>query len=183
MSLYGVRQLVDGTRAVRAGTIQIARDIPESHYALRPSPGSRSVAETLVHIAWLAAFDRSIHGEPRVESLETFDFAAAIRETQAEEAHPRSKEAIVDLLRTEGDRWISWVEQLPAQILAEPVGTPGGGSMTRFDLLLGTREHEVHHRAQLMVMERMLGIVPHPTRNFLAMVEAADQEIATPSVH
>jgi uncharacterized damage-inducible protein DinB len=35
----------------------------------------------------------------------------------------------------------------------------------RFEMLLGTKEHEMHHRAQLMVIERLLGIVPHLTRN------------------
>ena len=35
---------------------------------------------------------------------------------------------------------------------------------TRFEMLLGVKEHEMHHRGQLMLIERMLGIVPHLTR-------------------
>jgi len=31
-------------------------------------------------------------------------------------------------------------------------------------MLLSVKEHEVHHRGQLMLTERMLGIVPHLTR-------------------
>jgi uncharacterized damage-inducible protein DinB len=31
-------------------------------------------------------------------------------------------------------------------------------------MLLGTKEHEMHHRGQLMVIERLIGIVPHLTR-------------------
>jgi uncharacterized damage-inducible protein DinB len=31
-------------------------------------------------------------------------------------------------------------------------------------MLLSTKEHEMHHRSQLMLIERMLGIVPHLTR-------------------
>jgi hypothetical protein len=31
-------------------------------------------------------------------------------------------------------------------------------------MLLGAKEHEMHHRAKLMVVERLLGIVPHLTR-------------------
>jgi len=49
--------------------------------------------------------------------------------------------------------------------LAEPVRQPGGGSKTRFEMILGTKEHEMHHRAQLTVIERLLGIVPHLTRS------------------
>lgn len=29
------------------------------------------------------------------------------------------------------------------------------------DLIVGTREHEIHHRAQLTVIERLIGVVPH----------------------
>jgi len=35
---------------------------------------------------------------------------------------------------------------------------------SRFEWLLGAKEHELHHRAQLMLIERQLGIVPHLTR-------------------
>ena len=29
---------------------------------------------------------------------------------------------------------------------------------------MSVKEHEMHHRGQLMLIERMLGIVPHLTR-------------------
>ena len=51
--------------------------------------------------------------------------------------------------------------------LAQRVGLPPPmqpSSKTRFEMLLGTKEHEMHHRAKLMVIERLLGIVPHLTR-------------------
>jgi uncharacterized damage-inducible protein DinB len=41
-------------------------------------------------------------------------------------------------------------------------------SKTRFEMLLMVKEHELHHRGQLMLIERMLGIVPHLTRDFQA---------------
>ena len=34
----------------------------------------------------------------------------------------------------------------------------------RFEMLLSAKEHEMHHRGQLMTMQRMNGIVPHVTR-------------------
>jgi uncharacterized damage-inducible protein DinB len=42
----------------------------------------------------------------------------------------------------------------------------GSGAKSRFEQLLGVKEHEMHHRAQLMLIERQLGIVPHLTRQF-----------------
>jgi uncharacterized damage-inducible protein DinB len=35
-------------------------------------------------------------------------------------------------------------------------------------MLLGLKEHEMHHRGQLMLMQRMLGGVPHLTREMQA---------------
>ena len=54
MNLYGPKQLADSMRTVRKNTILIAEDIPEASYNYRPTPESRSVAETLLHIAALA---------------------------------------------------------------------------------------------------------------------------------
>ena len=34
----------------------------------------------------------------------------------------------------------------------------------RFEMLLGTKEHEMHHRGQLMLIQRMVGLTPHLTR-------------------
>ena len=165
MNLYGPRQLVDSMRTVRKNTIQIAEDIPEKDYNYRPTPESRSAAETLVHIARLAQFDRLIHEQEHLSSLEGFDFGAILKKSESEEKLPRSKREIVDLLRTEGERWCQWVESLPESILAEQVRVPGGAVKTRFEMLQGTKEHEMTHRAQLTVIERLIGIVPHLTRN------------------
>ena len=36
---------------------------------------------------------------------------------------------------------------------------------SRFEMLLSPKEHEMHHRAQLMTLERMVGVTPHLTRH------------------
>ena len=53
----------------------------------------------------------------------------------------------------------------------EMVQMPAGSlpdSRSRFEMLPGAKEHEMHHRGQLMVIERLLGIVPHLTGNHQA---------------
>lgn len=162
-ALYGVRQLADGMRAVRANTILMAGDIPESRYDFRPTPASRSVAETLVHIAWLATSDRVLHEEEHLDALEGFDFPALLRTSEVEEKRPRSKAEILELLRTEGERQARWLEGLPEGFLSERVQLPGGGSLSRFEMILATKEHELQHRAQLTVIDRLIGVVPRFT--------------------
>ncbi len=176
MNLYGLKELVDSMRTVRKNTILIAEDIPESEFGYRATPDSRSVAETLVHIAMLGRSAHFLHQDDRRPSLEDFDFGTLISRSQAEEKRPRSKSEIIELLRTEGDRTAQWLEGLPESQLAEQVRQRGGASQSRFEMLLGTKEHEMHHRGQLTVLERLLGIVPHLTRNRQAARAAAAKE-------
>lgn len=164
MNLYGPKQLAESMRTVRKNTIQIAEDIPEKDYNYRPTPESRSVLETLVHIASLSRFDRIVHEEQHLSSLEGFDFGALFKKGEAEEERTLAKSDVVALLLTQGDRWCQWLEGLSESLLSEHVRQPGGALKTRFEMLVGTKEHEMHHRGQLMVMERLLGIVPHLTR-------------------
>jgi uncharacterized damage-inducible protein DinB len=173
MNFYGPKQLADSMRTVRKNTILIAEDIPEKDYGYRPVPESRSVAETLAHIVFRSQFDRLLLEEEHLSSLEGFDFGALLQKSEFEEKRARAKDQIVELLRTEGERWSRWVESLPEALLAEQVRMPGGASQSRFERLLGTKEHEMHHRAQLMVIERLLGIVPHLTRNRQPVRETA----------
>jgi uncharacterized damage-inducible protein DinB len=176
MNLYGPRELADSMRTVRKNTIRIAEDIPENQYGYRATPDSRSVAETLVHIAMLGRSAHFLHEEDRRPSLESFDFGTLASRSQAEEKKPRSKSEIIELLRTEGERAAAWLQGLPESQLAEQVRQRGGVSRSRFEMLLGTKEHEMHHRGQLMVIERLLGIVPHLTRERQAAREAAAKE-------
>ena len=90
MQLYGAEQLADGMRTVRKNTILIAEDISEKDYGYRPTPDSRSVMETLVHMASLWRFDRFVHEEQHLSSLEGFDFGAFFKKAQIEEKFLRS---------------------------------------------------------------------------------------------
>jgi uncharacterized damage-inducible protein DinB len=57
------------------------------------------------------------------------------------------------------------MQSLSPEFLAETFTDPmGQNPRTRLESLMGAKEHEMHHRGQLMLIERMLGIVPHLTR-------------------
>ena len=120
----------------------------------------------LVHVAIATRIWEIVH-KPGLTTLVGFNFFGLLDEFNAEEAKPRSKEEILALLRTEGEKFASWLETLTPECLAETVTEPDGKTAkTRFERLLGAKEHEMHHRAQLMLIERQLGIVPHLTRQF-----------------
>jgi uncharacterized damage-inducible protein DinB len=62
---------------------------------------------------------------------------------------------------------VARLEAMTDAQLAERVSFPPPvqpASRSRFEMLLSVKEHEMHHRGQLMLIERMLGIIPHLTR-------------------
>ena len=166
MSHYGGKELATAFRTVRKNTIQVAEDIPESKYDFKATPDTRTIGQTLVHIAYGPEFMLHINAN-KVSDMTKVNFPELFQKITAEESKPRNKAEIVALLKAEGNRYASFVEGLPDSFLDEVLTMPPGGSpatRTRFDMLLSPKEHEMHHRGQLMLLERLVGVVPHLTR-------------------
>jgi uncharacterized damage-inducible protein DinB len=182
MTYYGAKELAESFRTVRKNTILIAEEIPEDKYNFRAAPDTRTVARVLTHLVASQKMPEQIHAIERRTNLEGFDFPGLFQRIVAEEQTPRSKAQIIALLREEGERWAKWLESQSEDFLAERVQYPAGmlpAVRTRFEMLLGSKEHEMHHRGQLMLIERMLGIVPHLTRQMQERMASAASTKAT----
>ncbi|PWU08575.1 MAG: hypothetical protein C5B51_07675 [Terriglobia bacterium] len=176
MTYYGPKELASAFRTVRKNTIQIAQDIPEEKYGFRPAPDTRTVAQTLAHIALVPRFNREL---AKIQSFDGFDFPKFFAQMSADEAKPRTKAELIELVRTTGEDFAQWVEGLSEDYLAQVVTFPAGAqppTRTRFDMLTSVKEHEMHHRGQLMLMERILGITPHLTRQMQERAAAMQQQ-------
>lgn len=166
MTYYGAADLAAAYRTVRTNTIAIANEIPEDKYGYSIAPGSRTVAQTLVHIGLSPQFALLVHGQ-KATDLKTVNFQDLFIKLHAEEAKPRAKAEIVSFLTSEGEAFATFLSGLSDDFLAERVTQMPGSTpatKTRFEMLLSPKEHEMHHRGQLMLVERALGIVPHLTR-------------------
>jgi uncharacterized damage-inducible protein DinB len=129
-----------------------------------------------MHIAVSYRIQYRTHALERRTTLAGIDFPAMLKEIHAEEKKPRSKAEIIELLRTNGESWARWLEGLTEAFLAEHVAIPHGPAPTtksRFEMILSVKEHEMHHRGQLMLTERMLGLVPHLTRQMNERISEA----------
>jgi uncharacterized damage-inducible protein DinB len=166
MTYYGGKELAASFRTVRNNTIQIAEEIPEESYSFRPSPDSRSIGQTLAHIAMVTGFQTYVH-ENHLDSLTKVNFPEYIQKSRAEEDSLRTKAEIVAALKADGDKFAQFLESLPESVLSQSVGMMPGAqpaAKCRLEMLMSAKEHEMHHRGQLMVMQRMLGMTPHLTR-------------------
>ena len=181
MTYYGGKELAAAFRTVRENTLKIADEIPENRYDFSAAPDGRSIGKTLTHIALGPGFQYHIQSN-RITDLKTVNFPELMKGVMAEEAKTRSKAEIIAFLKSEGDTFASYLESLPESFLAESVAMPPGAqpaTKSRFEMLLSPKEHEMHHRAQLMTMQRMIGQVPHLTRQMqerMAQMQAAAQK-------
>jgi uncharacterized damage-inducible protein DinB len=176
LNCYGAKELAESFRTVRKNTVTIAQELPEEKYSFRPAPSTRSVGELLAHISLACTFQYQIHGQEHRSSLEGFNFAPLMQRLMAEEKEQRSKDQILEMVRNSGEKWAGWLEGLTDSFLAERVQMPTvatPSSRSRFEMFLSVKEHEMHHRGQLMLIERMVGIVPHLTREMQARMTAA----------
>ena len=180
MEYYGGKEMAASFRTVRGNTLKIAEEIPEDKYGFSAAPGTRTIGQLLTHIAFIPTFQTHIQGTG-VTDLKTVNFPALVGQMMAEEAKPRTKAEIIALLKSEADKFASFLEGRTDAFLAERVTTPPGSdpsSRSRFEMLLSCKEHEMHHRGQLMTMQRMIGLTPHLTRQMMERMAQAQAQPA-----
>ena len=167
MNYYGAKELAEAFRTVRKNTLVVAEEIDEKNYGFRAAPETRTVAQTLIHIADAPKLQEHVHAVAKLKTLDGFDFMGFFAPMMNQEQLPHTKLQILTLLNEQGEHFAHWLGSLSDSFLGEQVSMPAGmtpASKSRFEMILGVKEHEMHHRAQLMLMQRMTGGVPHLTR-------------------
>ena len=163
---YGGKELAATFRTVRNNTIKIAEEIPENQYDFRAAPDTRSIGQTLTHIGLLTTIQWHMQSN-KVDDLGKMNFPELMQKVGAEEAKSRTKSEVIALLRSEGDKFAAFLEGQSDAFLTEIVRMPPGtepATKSRLEMMLSPKEHEMHHRGQLMLLQRMIGLVPHLTR-------------------
>jgi uncharacterized damage-inducible protein DinB len=179
MTYYGTKDIAGSFRTVRNNTLKIAEEIPEDKYGFRAVEGTRTIAQTLIHISNGHKFALAIHRDNVLSTMVGFNFMEFIGPLVASEQETMTKAQIIARLTSGGEEFETWVNTLSDDFLGQSIAMPPGGnpvSRTRFDLLISVKEHEMHHRGQLMLMERLIGITPHLTRE--AQVRRAAMQAA-----
>ena len=144
----------------------ISEEIGEERYGFQTAPDARPIAES-------PRLAQQIHGTEHLATLEDFDFMVFFGKLIAEEQTPRGKKEIIALLVEGGEVFADRLEGLTGELLGESVSFPAGmtpPAKSRFEMIPGVKEHEMHHRAQLTMMERMVGVMPHLTRAMNARI-------------
>jgi uncharacterized damage-inducible protein DinB len=167
MTTYGPKEMADSFRTVRKNTIQVAQDIPEEKYSYRAAEGVMSVGEMLAHLASSTHWASQLHFVEAKTQVSYEDFGRYMAESKTVADGLKTKADIITALESRGQEFAGRLVEMTEAQMAEHVAFPPPiqpPSKSRFEMLLSVKEHEMHHRGQLMLIERLLGIVPHLTR-------------------
>jgi uncharacterized damage-inducible protein DinB len=136
---------------IHARTARVIDAIPRDRFEWRPVEGSFSFADLIRHLA----------------AIERYMFA--------ENAHGRwssypghgpeladGTDGVLDLYRTLHAQAVALISELHDSDLVLPCTTPGGATMSRAKWLRAMIEHEVHHRGQIYLMLKLIGVATPP---------------------
>jgi uncharacterized damage-inducible protein DinB len=167
-----IDRLIESWTEVRVGLIKEASQVPESQFSFRATPDTRSIMEVLQHVV---QSQKMLVGEScRAETnLRRQSFADHLKEYAPEVAAIKDKNGLLELLR-------SSMETSEASIRSCGDGLEAtmqrfdGKEVTKLDFLNFAVAHEMYHRGQLTVYERLLGIEPALTQYFNKLFATAE---------
>ena len=159
-----VDPIIGGWREVRAGLIEEASQIPADKFSLRATDGMRTVAELLQHLVESQKFLVGEACRPDTNLLRK-SFAENIKDYAPDVRNVNDKEGILQMLATAMDDTESLL-RAHADELKNSMKRFDGKEMTKLGFMSFAIAHEMYHRGQLTVYERLLGIEPMLTQKF-----------------
>ncbi len=159
-----VDAIIGSWREVRAGLIEEASQIPADKFSFKAAEGMRSVAELLQHLVESQKFlvgeacrpDTNLMRKSFAEHIK--DYAPGVRDVN-------DKDAILNLLAKAMDDTEQTLRD-NADELKNSMKRFDGKEMTKLGFMSFAIAHEMYHRGQLTVYERLLGIEPMLTQKF-----------------
>ena len=142
----------------RAGLIHEVEKIPEDQFSFRATPDTRSIAELLQHII---TSQKILIGEacrPDTNIMRQ-SFVAHAKEYAPGVNEVSDKNGLIELLRSSMEEAEGRLKSYPGT-LDETMMSLAGQPTSKTAFLTFAMSHEMYHRGQLTVFERLLNIEP-----------------------
>lgn len=151
-----VDEMVKEWERAKAYTKEYLDAMPDSGYALKPTPEMRSFAEQMLHLT---------------DANYGFGSAATgakspVGRGESEKANDQSKQNVTKLVMAGYDFVITNIKTMTPTQVAEPIKVFGRFDMTRGMALAKCFEHQTHHRGQTTVYIRLAGAKPPQEKLF-----------------
>ena len=155
----------------RNGLIEEVERIPDDQFSFRATPDTRSVAEVLQHII---SAQKMLVGEScrQDANLMRQSFADHQKEYGAGVNDVTDKNGLIQLLRSSMDDAITCINSYGDNLEETMMGMTGKPT-TKSAFLTFALSHEMYHRGQLTVFQRLLSIEPALTERFRRLTASA----------
>jgi len=159
-----IEQIVENWKEVRAGLVDEASQIPADKFSFQAAPNTRTVRQLLQHLVESQKFlvgeacrpDTNLMRQSFAENLK--QYAPGVREVE-------KKDELLDLLRKSMDEAAAQLQSAGDE-MHKTMKRFDGKEMTKLAFMSFAIAHEMYHRGQLTVYERLLGIEPVLTQRF-----------------
>jgi uncharacterized damage-inducible protein DinB len=159
--MSNLEEFLSQWKSMREGLIKEAERIPADKLGFRATPETRSVLELLHHAieSERMLVDEICRDDTDLRRLFT-------RPPDGEVKDAATKEAVIALLRSSLAASQEKVRQFGAEKAGQLMSGLDGKQVTKAAMLQFTLAHEMYHRGQLTVYQRLLGIEPALTEQF-----------------
>ena len=148
--------MVKDWERAKAYTKEYLDSMPESGYALKPTPEIRSFAEQMLHLTNANyAFASAATGEKSPVAL-----------GESEKTADKSKANVTKLVMDSYDFVINGIKKMTPAQMNETIKLFGRFDVTRGTALAKAFEHQTHHRGQTTIYIRLAGAKPPPEKLF-----------------
>lgn len=156
--------LITSWKEVRHGFIDEVAQVAADQFAFRATPETRSIAELVQHIieTQKVLIGEACRAEP---NLMRQSFPDHIKEYAPEVATTTDREGLLALLRSSMEKAEATI-RANEETLGDSMKRFDGRLMDKLEFLRFAASHEMYHRGQLTVYERLLGIKPALTTKF-----------------
>jgi len=163
--MASIDEICEGWQDVRSGLIKEVELIPADQFGFRPADGSRSALEILQHIV---EAERVICGEICRDdtNLMRAPFLELIARYAGQAKEADTKDAILELLSGSLDETTQRIREFGDEKLEQTMTRFDGKQLRKRVMLNFIISHEMYHRGQVTVYQRLLGVEPALTKFF-----------------
>lgn len=167
-----VDMLVGTWKEFRKGLIAEVEQIPEDKFSFRATPETRTIAEVLQHIVQV---QKLLVGEAsRTDgNMRRQSFADHVKEYAPEVEGVSDKNGLLELLRSSMEVCEASIRS-NEDLMNGSIGGLDGKPTLKLKVVNFAMSHEMYHRGQLTVYERLLNLEPALTKQFAKMTAQAN---------
>jgi uncharacterized damage-inducible protein DinB len=158
-----VETTLDAWRTIRQDTAQAVEEMPDEAMTYRPAEGMLTFHETAQHILHAGHILTGVLLDGETD-LAAPGFRESFPKYTAQLPDTATREALARALREEVELRVTELAGQPPSFWGGIITRFDGQQVTRLEMLQFVKEHELTHRSQLFMYQRLNGMVPVTTR-------------------